>query len=252
MLAGVLAFTCTGYAQNIGPGVPAKNWPGNIATPNFGIGYHFSQAEWDGFDVEGQRIYAHFGAVFGDQSTPNYEVFLRLGAANGEVDNYFDLRDRGLGSEDFESDFEPMYAAGIKGEFYQGRVFGWGGVLQGLYINSLKDDYKRQIGGIDFKVSVDMEDYWELELGLPIHARIPNGLLYLGPVIYHSTADGILTVRADDGVSSLSLQTEENIDEDHNVGVFGGVVLRLDNVSLELEAKYKSDISAGALLTFTF
>lgn len=224
ILVGVLFLSGIAYAQQIGPGVPAKNWEGNIATPNFGIGYSFTQAEWDGVDIESNRVYAHLGAVFGDQSTPNYEVFLRLGAADLEDD------------DDFDGGTEPMYAAGIKGQFYQGRVFGWGGVLQALYMNSFDDDM--QLNGQS--VDITIEDVWEVELAFPVHAKINNGLIYLGPIFYHSTADVVVN------------GFEDDIDEDHNVGAVGGVALRFQNVSIELEAKYKSDISAGALLTFTF
>ncbi len=225
-LVGVLVFSGISYAQNIGPGTPARNFPENISTPNFGIGYNFNQAEWDGFDIESQRAYAHFGAVFGDIATPYYEVFCRLGAANLEFD-------------DFDGGAEPLYAAGMRVEFKQGRIFGWGGVFQALYMNSFEDSI--QIEGESYDVT--LEDNWEVDVAFPIHARIPNGLVYLGPVYYHSTSD--LTLNG-------PIPFEGNIDEEHDVGVFGGVALRFRNVSLELEAKYKSDISAGALLTFTF
>lgn len=229
ILAGVLAFSGISYAQHIGPGVPAKNWVGNIATPNFGLGYHFTQAEWDGVDIESHRIYAHLGAVFGDRSTPRYEVFLRLGAAD------LDAEDDG-GSINFDGDTEPLYAAGIKGRLYQGRIFGWGGVLQGLYINSFADTVP--VNGQPTNIAI--EDLWEVELAFPAHAKIYNGLVYLGPVFYHSTADVIMA------------GFEGDFDEDHNVGAVGGVAMRFLNVSIEVEAKYKSDLSAGALVTFTF
>jgi len=222
-----LLFSGISYAQHIGPGVPAKNLQGNVATPNLGIGYNYYQAEYDGVEFEGNQIYAHIGAVFGDVSTPNYEIYARIGATDVEDD------------DGFESDFEPMYAAGIKGVFYQGQTLGWGGVLQGLYVDSFDDSIN-----VDGKeVDVELEESWEVELAFPIHAKINNGLVYLGPVFYAATTD----VVAED-ISSI----EGDLDEDHNVGAFGGVALRFDNISVEIEAKYRSDFSAGALVTFTF
>ncbi len=227
VILGLMVFSGIANAQHIGPGVPAENLQGNIATSNFGIGYSYYQAEYDGVEIEGNRIYAHLGAVFGDVSTHNYEVFIRIGAADVEDD------------DGFEGGFEPMYAAGIKGVFYQNENFGWGGVLQGLYVDSFEDSV--QIGNQE--VDISLEENWEVELAFPIHAKINHGLVYLGPVFYTATTD----VVAED-ISSV----EGDIDEDHNVGVFGGVALRSGNFSVEIEAKYRSDFSAGALVTFTF
>ena len=227
VVMGILLFSGISYAQHIGPGVPAKNLQGNVATPNLGIGYNYYRAEYDGVEFEGNQIYAHIGAVFGDVSTPNYEIYARIGATDVEDD------------DGFESDFEPMYAAGIKGVFYQGQTLGWGGVLQALYVDSFDDSIN--VDGQE--VDIELEDSWEVELAFPIHAKINNGLVYLGPVFYAATTD----VVAED-ISSI----EGDLDEDHNVGAFGGVALRFDNISVEIEAKYRSDFSAGALVTFAF
>ena len=247
-LFGFLLFSGTSYAQHIGPGVPAMNWIGNIATPNFGIGYNYSQAEWDGIEIESQQAYAHFGAVFGDISTPYYEVYLRLGAANLESDDIFDLEGYGLNSSRYDGDTDPMYAVGIKGEFCHRRIFGWGGVLQAMYVDSFEDSISGNYLDEDYKAELSLENYWEVELAFPIHAKINNGVVYLGPLFYHSTAD----VVAEIDVADITVTVEDDADEDHNVGAVGGVAFRFSNVSLELEAKYKSDFSAGALLTFTF
>ena len=232
-LVGILAFAGISYAQHIGPSVPPMNKQGNIATPNLGIGYSYYQAEFENdddddiADVEGNQIYAHFGAVFGDVSTPSYEIYARIGATDIEDD------------EDFDSDFEPMYAVGLKGPFYQGETFGWGGVLQGLYVDSFDDSFV--IDGEE--VDISLEEYWEVELAFPIHAKINNGLVYLGPLIYAATTDVVVGDNSD---------LEGDIDEDNNLGAVGGVALRFDNVSVEVEAKYRSDFSAGAFVSFTF
>lgn len=221
VLLGLMVFSGIAFAQHIGPGVPAKNLQGNIASPNLGVGYSFWQAEFDdGVEFESNQIYAHIGAVFGDVSTPSYEVYARIGGA--------DIKD----DEDFDSDYEPMYAAGIKGVFYQGQTFGWGGVLQGLYVDSFKDSIEVDGQAVDIK----LDKSWEVELAFPIHVKINNGLVYLGPLLYAATTD----VVAEDS------EIEGDIDEDGNLGAVGGVALRFDNISLEIEAKYRSDISAGA------
>ena len=248
ILLGVLFVSSTAYAQHVGPGVPAKNWIGNIATPNFGMGYSYAQAEWDGIELETQQAYAHFGAVFGDISTPYYEVFLRLGAADLESDEIFDLDAYGLNSDNYDGGTDPMYAVGIKGEFAHRRIFGWGAVLQAMYVDSFEDSISGNYLDTDYKTELSLENYWEVELAFPIHARIQDSYIYLGPLFYHSTADVIAEV----DVLDLSVAVEGDTDEDHNVGAVGGVALRIQNVNIELEAKYKSDFSANALVTWTF
>ncbi|PLX76930.1 MAG: hypothetical protein C0614_09820 [Desulfuromonas sp.] len=222
-----MALSGFAYAQQVGPGVPPPNLPGKMASPNFGVGYYFQQAEFEGLAFEEDRIYAHLGAVFGDASTPNYELFMRIGGATLEEENGFD----GSG--------EMTYAAGIKGEFYQGTTFGWGGVLQGMYVDSYEDSV--QVGNQE--VNLALEKCWEVELAFPLHARFRKALFYMGPLFYSATADV---------ASEAFFSNEGDIDEDHNVGAFGGLVIRGKQVSLEIEGKYRSDMSGGAMLSFTF
>jgi hypothetical protein len=223
---GILIFPGIALAQQIGPGVPAKNLPGNVATPNFGVGYTFRQAEYDGVELEEHRSYLHLGAVFGDEVTPNYEIFLRLGVARLE-DN-----------SGFEGDTELMYAAGVKSEFYSGKMFGCGGVLQGLYVEEYEDSV--QVG--NQVVDISLEDNVDVELAFPFHAKMNNWLIYAGPVVYWTASDVVAkAVSSKDG----------NIEEDHIAGGFGGLAFRTGSFSIEIEAKYKSDISVGGLITFT-
>ncbi len=227
VLMALMCFPGMAYAQHIGPGVPAENLQGNIASPNLGVGYEFRQAEYDGVDIEEQRVYAHIGAVFGDESTQNYEVYVRLGGAVLEED------------DGFESDTEPFFAAGIKSEFYQGEIFGWGGVLQAYYVDSYDDTI--EVGGQEIDIS--LEENWGAELAFPLHARGNLGMVYLGPVFYTATTDV---------VSNDISQDEGDLDEDNNVGVFGGAALMFSNVSFEIESKCKSDLSVGGLVTIAF
>jgi hypothetical protein len=226
VLIGMMAFPSISSAQQIGPGIPANNLPGHVATPNYGVGYNYRQAEYDNFEIEEHRVYLHLGAALGNEVTPAYEVFLRLGAAT--------LED----GDDFHGGVAPMYAAGMKAEFHTGKTFGWGGVIQGLYI----DKYEDRVHSGNQQFDLSLEDNWDLELAFPVHAKINHGLVYLGPVIYHSSADV---------VAKAISQSERNVTEDRDVGVFGGVVIRSKNVSVEVEGKYKSDFSVGALVSFT-
>jgi len=132
-----------------------------------------------------------------------------------------------------------MYAAGIKGEFYQGYYVGWGGVLQGQFVENYEDSI--MVGGQ--KVDVQLKDNWEVELALPVHVNTKVGLVYLGPVLYSATSDVI---------SKDNPQREGDLDEDRNLGAVGGIAFRSDRISFEVEAKYRSDFSVGAFASFVF
>lgn len=226
VLIAIMAYPGISFAQQIGPGVPANNKPGNIASPNVGVGYNFRQAEYDGVEIEENRYYLHLGAVFGDEVTPNYEIFLRLGATDLEANSGFD------------SDSELMYAAGVKSEIYSDDNFGFGFVLQGAYVSEFEGSI--QVGNQLYNLS--LEDNVDAELAFPVHVLMNNWLVYAGPVFYWGTADV---------VAKQYSPNEGNIDENDFAGGFGGIAFRTRNISVEIEAKYRSDISVGALLTLT-
>ena len=141
-----------------------------------------------------------------------------------------------------------IYAVGMRNEFYQGQVFGIGGVLQASYVVSFSDSTTLSIDGETFKARASIESIYDAELGIPVQAKFNNALLYLGPVVYLSGADVDFKVSNDLGSISFDTEMEEN----RNVGVFGGLAWRTGNISLEIEGKYKSDFSVGGLFSYVF
>lgn len=239
----VVSFVSFANAQNIGPATPVVNISGGVASPNIGVGYSYIQSEWDidgagDVEMEQNQVYAHIGAVFGDESTSNYEVFARIGVADLEDDD--DL--------DFDADEELMFAVGMRNEFFQGQVFGIGGVLQVSYIDSFDDNTTVRLGGTDFDVKTSIESVVDAELAFPVQVKANNALFYFGPVAYISTAD--IDVKVSNGFVSASDDTD--IDENHNLGAYGGLAWRTENMSFELEGKYKSDLSVGGFVSFVF
>jgi len=246
-LAVFVFVSCVSFAQaqHLGPGTPIANVSGGIASPNLGIGYSYIKSKWDVEDInvgdiefEQNQVYAHIGAVFGDTSTPNYEVFARIGFADFDADD-----------GDFEGGTEPIYAVGMRTEFYQGQIFGIGGVLQASYIDSFHDSGTYSFEEESIKVSQSIERIYDVELGIPIQAKAGDiALFYFGPVVYLTGAD--MDLKATDGIVSVSVDTE--IEENKNVGVYGGLALRTGNMSFEVEGKYKSDFAVDALISFAF
>jgi hypothetical protein len=249
----LVSFASFANAQHIGPATPAVNISGGVASPNVGVGYSYIKSEWDVDDVkfgntdidvnfgdvefEQNQAYAHIGAVFGDESTPNYEVFARIGVADFEDDD-----------GDFDGDAEMIFAVGMRNEFYQGQVFGIGGVLQASYIDSFSDDTSVNIGGEAFRLRTSFDDMFDVELGLPVQAKTNNAVFYAGPVVYYSTAD--VEFKVSNGLASTTIDAD--MDENRNVGVYGGLAWRSGNMSFEVEGKYKSDFSVGGFVSVVF
>lgn len=213
VLVGILTTCSMAFATQLGPAVPSVGH----RQVNVGVGYFYRQAEMEDVDFEQNRIYLHVGYGLGIEEEPHWEVYLRGGA--GDLD-----------AGDFDADFEPFGTFGVKGAFAEGDVFSLGLVVQGTYFSKLEDD----------DIDLAIEDYWEVEGGIPIQAQLGPILVYAGPVFYQAKAD------AESSVGSTRLE------EDNNVGAFGGLRICFGNVNIEGEAQYKSDFSAGGLISVPF
>lgn len=205
----ILLFLCLiaspALAFQLGPATPAVGH----GTVNVGAGYFFYQGEWDGIDIEQNRAYLHAGYLMGIEDEPRWEIFVRGGGADLEAS-----------SENFDADFEPFGAVGIKGAFWDGPRFGWGLVAQGGIFANFDAN------------GATIKDLWEIEAGLPFQTKAGPFLFYAGPVFYSTEAD--------------------DIEEKNNFGGFGGLALSLGAMRLELEGQLKSKFSAGGFLSYSF
>jgi hypothetical protein len=210
----VLISWSMAFGTQLGPATPSADH-GEV---NLGIGYFYHEADLDEVDIEQNRTYLHLGYVLGIEEEPRWEVYVRAGAADLEAGG-------------FDGDYEPFASVGLKGAFYEGPVFAWGLVVQGAYFY----DYEANDGDIE------IEDFWEIEGGIPVQVNLGPLLFYGGPVFFHSEAEA----KSNLGFTELK--------EEDNIGAFGGLRLNLGkNVSIEGEAQYKSDFSAGGLITIHF
>ncbi len=207
-----LASSSLALGVQLGPATPSADH-GEV---NLGVGYFYKEADWGAVDIKQNRAYLHLGYGLGLGDEPRWEAYIRGGAAD-------------LDADDLDGDYEPFANAGIKGAFWDGPVFGWGMVLQGGYFADFEDN------------NLKIEQVWEIELGIPVQARLGRAfLIYAGPVAYKAEAD------AQNGIGSTELE------EDNNLGGFGGFRWSAGNVSFEAEAQYKSDLSAGGLISVQF
>lgn len=227
VIAGLLVFGTSAFAQHIGPATPHPEY----LKTNIGVGYVYHQAEWDGADIEQNRLIAHIGVGLGDFGRPKTEVYLRLGLNDLEID------DAMADGSSFDDSSQFSVGGGVKWEFLQGNIFGWGGVLQGMYFGNWSDE--DSLG-----ISYDVEDAYELEVAFPIQVKAGPALIYAGPLFY--------VAEADIEVEVMGLSGSGDVEEDNNVGAFGGVAFRINNFSIEAEAQYKSDLSASVFASFAF
>jgi hypothetical protein len=213
MLLFLCLFASPAFALHLGPATPAAKHGG----VNVGGGYFIQQTEWERIDTEQNLAYVHVGYGIGIEQEPRWEIFVRGGGADLEIDGQFD------------SDFEPFGAAGVKGAFYDGPHFGWGLIFQGGYFGRFNSN------GFSFR------DMWEIEGGLPFQAKAGPAIFYAGPVFFGSQAK-----------LQNNTGTSRNLNEDRNFGGFGGIALDFGDLRLEAEAQYKSDFSAGGFVSLRF
>ena len=202
----------TAQAFHFGPAVPAVDH-GQVAV---GGGYFFYQAELEDVDIEQNRAYIHLGYGLGMTSEPRWEVFVRGGASDMQDD------------DDFDSDFKPFAAVGVKGAYYDGERFAWGMVVQGAWFSGFESG------------DIEIDRFREVEIGFPFQTSFGPLILYLGPQAYYADAD----------LEGNNVSRE--LREDGAIGGFGGLGLDLGPLRLEAEAQYRSDFSAGGFVCYQF
>jgi hypothetical protein len=213
IVLAICLFASPAFAFHLGPATP----PTGHERVNVGAGYFFYQGEWENLDFEQHRAYLHAGYLMGIEDEPRWEIFVRGGAADLEINGQFD------------SDFQPFGATGVRGAFYDGRYFGWGLVFQGAYFGTFSSN------------GFTIRNMWEIEAGLPFQAKLGPAIFYAGPVVFGSQA------KLENGAG-----VSRNINEDSNFGGFGGLALDLGRLRLEAEAQYKSEFSGGGFVSFRF
>ncbi len=202
-------------------------------------GYERDAGKWKpgdaGFaDVSVSRNQAYVqildtGIAFTDRGA----AFLRAGAAD------FD------DGADFQGGYQPFVAAGMKDVWYGKRR---GGLKVGtIFLASYYPGYEAEktiLGGTTAKAKVENE--WDVALGIALQASIRGKVsLYGGPLFVYGRAK---VTREAGALSDSTTYEEKDI-----AGGFGGIALRLSRkLVLFAEAQYRSDVSAGASIAWSF
>lgn len=107
----------------------------------------------------------------------DWEMFLRLGAADLKAKGAFVDSSLPGGTEDFSSGYKFFGTLGFRGEFYKTPSFGIGAFLQGSYFSNSDDT---DAAGSKF----ELKSMYEIDFGLDIHGKVGPVLLYAGPFLY--------------------------------------------------------------------
>ncbi len=164
---------------------------------------------------------------------PNWETYLRLGAANLDVDGI-------LGGSDFRDDFVPYATLGLKGLIHRGKYLDFGGFVEGSYFDEYTDESSTAKVIIDQGIAMNA--------GVTFQKELEGALLYGGP-FFHFREGDFWFVSKNAPAKSFSSTYEEN----QNFGGFLGIRwVAYKDIVVETEFQLRENLSAGAALSFLF
>jgi hypothetical protein len=235
VLVSVVVFGCLllGIAQAGEFGATAPYTKQGQFSMALGYSYLDSKLKFDSSSVNGKseqkfsqnQFYLEGGYGF----VKDWEMFLRVGAADLDAEGLFDLP--GTATEDFSGSYKFFGTLGFRGEFYKTPSFGIGAFLQGSYFSDT-DKTDSDQSNYEFK------SMYEIDLGLDIHGKVGPVLLYTGPFAY--TFRGELR-DTDVSVSPSQLLATTDFREKNWFGWFGGARMPFsENFYGNLEGRYQS------------
>lgn len=230
-----LLFTATpALAVTFGPAQPTAE-KGQMT---FGVGLFSYNADWESSQFTGDlgAKQTRYGVQLNRGLTDNWEIYLRAGTADLEVEDAFV-------TDDFEGDFKPFGTLGVKGLVHQGPMLNVGLFAEGSYFAQTDDKGTMTIGNTSQSVRIEFEDSWEANVGLSFEGEVEGAQLYGGP---------FLTAREGDVWSTITGKTD-NFEEVDNLGLFAGVRWALKNgVQIDLEGQLRSGFSVGTAVYLPF
>ena len=214
----------------------------------FAAGYHNSGAEWEHIDssevYDIARNVIYFKASYG--LLDGWEAYLTAGFADALIEDAL----RGVvGDVDFEGDYKPVFGLGVRGSIYRTSALDIGPVFQYNFYSSY--DGQLDTGLTDhlpgpILVGAEVTDAYDMTVGIGFHHSTSFAELYGGALAYWAKASVSMTL------SELGMRQAE-FKERGSAGGFLGIVLPLvSGFSLDVEADYRSDLSAGISLGRTF
>jgi len=162
----------------------------------------------------------------------DWEMFLRLGAADLKADGAFVDSALPGGTEDFSSGYKFFGTLGFRGEFYKTPSFGIGAFLQGTYFSEYDDTDAE-----DSKYTI--KSMYEIDFGLDIHGKAGPVLLYTGPFV--NFINGELEDVWVTAPGGPEFQFKTDIREKNWFGWYGGARIPFaERYYANLEGRYQS------------
>lgn len=247
LLAGVmiLASSSLSDAGPLGPPQPS------VKAGQFGaaIGYFYTEDKWEP-DTATQSS----GGVTVRWETDKVKqnsVFLRGAygfSGNCEASVKVGIADRGA-PQGFEDSYAFLAGVGAKGILYATPSFSVGPILDFTWYSKYEDNISFSQGGTTWSGTEEIEDSWDLQVGIGLQAAIGKGLIYGGPSFYWNRAD--VTYRISNG--SVNLNVDNRYNQKDTFGGFAGVRFPISaKLGVEVEGQYRSEFSGGATILYSF
>lgn len=198
--------------------------------PALSLGYLYYQNDWNlkehgsthDYKFKQHQVYVQLSAA-----TNNIEGYLRVGGASLKVDDAY------VSGEPFSDSGKIFSEIGAKGFYKMTPDFGFGPFFQA----SLFDNFNDLASG----TNVTFTRLWELDGGFAFQFILNRLTFYAGPFFYLSQA------KSESPTETLSWESKNN---------FGGMAgIRVNagrNVSMQIEGQYRSGLSAGTMINYSF
>jgi len=205
------------------------------------------------YDIEGLESNMVFGNVcYGIHD--NWDVFVRLGAADGEgVIDEDPPSGTGTTYTGMDGSLGFAWGIGTKATFWQDGDVTWGGLFQATWLDPDGSDVDLK-GDPAYSGDADL-DFWEVQIAAGPTVEYDNFRVYGGPFLHFVGGDLDIsgqTVSA--GPITTTMTASQDIDEQ---SIFGGYVgaqwLLAENTTCSIELQATGDawaIGVGAIWTF--
>lgn len=189
-------------------------------------------------DLESNVVLCQVGYGLGD----DWDVFLRLGAADAEDDIERIYPD---GATDlyqgFDGSFGFAWGLGTRATFWQDGDVSWGGLVQMTWLTPDDSDISLY-GDTDFSGNAEI-DFWEVQIAVGPTVHVDDSFrIYGGPFLHFVDGDLDLSGQTVDMGSQIRVEASGDIDEESQFGGYAGAHWDMnENTSCFIEGQLTDD-----------
>ena len=233
-----------------------ETWGDLRTAVDFPIGPPNVEDDYTKYDIEGLESNMVFANVsYGIHD--NWDVFVRLGAADGEgdIDDIDENPASGTGTTYTGMDGSLGFAWGIgtRATFWQDGDVTWGGLFQATWLDPDGSDVDLK-GDPAFSGDADL-DFWEVQIAAGPTVEFDNFRVFGGPFLHFVGGDLDISGQTVDEVPiTITMTASQDIEEQ---SIFGGYVgaqwLMAENTTCSVEFQATGDawaVGVGAIWKF--